>query len=451
MMKVLLLNPPTDLLLYKEDRCQNEIESHLHRIIRPPISLMGLAAISEDLGFQTKIIDSPIEKVTLKELFKFLNYWRPHWVIVNTSLETLQSDLISLQAAKEVGANTIVFGYAPTLKDKEILESSPFIDYAIRGEPEKTFQELIQSIIPLKEIEGLTFRENNTIKRNPDRPFIDDLDELPFPTHHLIQNNLYRVPTSGKIFTTIQTSRGCPHHCIFCLTNRLNGSKVRKRSVNNIIKEIQVVVQKYNIRNFFFRADTFTFDKEWVMHLCREIIRNDLKITWFCNSRVDTVDQEMLKVMRRAGCQLITFGVESGNERTLKAIKKGITKDQAKQAILTTRKTGILTGAFYILGLPSDTINTIHETIQFSKDVDSDGAEYIPFIPFLGTEAISFPSTALDPSTIQKLTQYALIKYYFRPKIILRYLYNFYLKPQGLSSFINLLLATLKTIIHLIH
>jgi ABC-type bacteriocin/lantibiotic exporter with double-glycine peptidase domain len=114
MVRVLLLNPPSDLLLYKEDRCQNEVEAHLHRVVRPPISLMGLAAISEKLGYQTKIIDAPIEKINLRQLITFLNRWKPQWVIVNTSLETLKADLSTLKAAKECGAKTVVFGYAPT-------------------------------------------------------------------------------------------------------------------------------------------------------------------------------------------------------------------------------------------------------------------------------------------------------------------------------------------------
>ena len=339
-----------------------------------------------------------------------------------------------------------MFGYAPTVKDKEMLENAPYIDFAIRGEPEKTFQELIESSIPLTSIKGLTFRDNGSIKQNPDRQFINNLDELPFSSHHLIRNDLYRVPTTREIFTTIQTSRGCPYRCTFCLSTLLNGLKTRKRSVNSIIEEIKLVVQKLKINNFFLRADNFTFDKQWVLQLCHEIIKKNLRITWFCNSRVDTVDEEMLSAMKKAGCELITFGVESGNSRILQYIKKGITKDQIKKTIDLTKKSGILAGAFYILGLPGDTLNSIHETIQFSKEVDSDGVEFIPFIPFFGTDAINQTSTNVDPLLVQKLARYAIIKFYCRPKIVIRYLRHFYVKPLGLHQLFNLILVTIKTI-----
>jgi len=447
MVKALLLNPPSNLLLYKEDRCQNEVEMHLNRVVRPPISLMGLAAISEELGFQTKIIDAPIEKVNLKQLELFLNRWKPHWIIANISLDTLESDLISLKLAKECGAKIIVFGYAPTIKDVEILENAPFIDFAIRREPEKTFQELIGSSLPLMNIQGLTFRENNTIKRNQDREFIENLDALPFPAHHLIRNELYRVPITGEIFTTIQTSRGCPYGCTFCLSNVLNGFKVRERSVSNLLEEIKQLVQKLHIHNFFFRADTFTANKQWVLQLCHEILKNNLKITWFCNSRVDTVDEEMLRIMKKAGCQLITFGVESGDFRILQYVKKGITKEQVKKAITLANKYGIYTGAIYIIGLPGESIKSIYSTIQFSKEVDSDGVEFIPFIPFLGTAAMNQTMTTIDPALIHRFIRYAYIQYYCRPKMVIRYLRNFiHVKIRGIQQRIYLIITTFKTL-----
>ncbi|MDD1776848.1 MAG: B12-binding domain-containing radical SAM protein [Candidatus Helarchaeota archaeon] len=445
MERVLLLNPPSDLLIYKEDRCQNEVDVHLNRVIRPPISLMGLASISEKLGFQTKIIDAPIERISLEQLKTFLKRWKPQWVIANVSLETLESDLTPLKIASEFGAKTIVFGHAPTINDREILETAPFVDFAIRGEPEKTFQELIGVSNSPSNIQGLTFRENNSIKRNKERPFIENLDELPFSAHHLIRNDLYRVPTTGDIFTTIQTSRGCLHRCTFCLSGLLNGYKVRKRSVSNIIEEIKLVVHNLHIYNFFFRADTFTHDKQWVLQLCHEILRNNLKITWFTNSRVDTVDREMLVMLKKAGCQLITFGVESGDPRILRYVKKGITKEKVKQTISLTKKIGILTGALYILGLPGDTLESIHNTIQFSKEVGSDLVEFLRFLPFLGTEAIKQTSPNIPPSLIQKLTRSAYIQYYIRPKMIFQLFRNFYVKSYGIHQLINLITVTVKT------
>ena len=359
MTKVLLLNPPSELLIYKEDRCQNVVNEHVQNVIRPPISLMTLAAISEQLRFQTKIMDAPIEKIDIKQFKKFLYNWKPDWVVSNTSFATQETDLLALKIVKKYGGKTVVFGYTATVIDKEIMERAKYIDFSIRGEPEKTFQELLEGVLPLENIKGLTFWKGNQIQKNEDREFIQNLDELPITAHHLIKTDLYRVPTTGEKFTTIQTARGCPYHCTFCLSTLLNGPKVRMRSAKSILKEIQFVITRLHIRNFFFRADTFTFDRQWVLQICQAIIKSNLKISWFCNSRVDTIDLELLLIMKRAGCTLITFGIESGNTKVLKSIKKGITKDQAKSAILLTKNVGILTGAFYIIGLPG------------SKDVQS--------------------------------------------------------------------------------
>ncbi len=447
MAKILLLNPPSEFILYKEDlRCQNDADELVHKLIRPPITLMYLAAVAENLGFQTRIIDAPVEGIELEQLRKIIHSWNPDWVVANTSLQTLESDLIVLKIAKEVGSRTISFGYAPSVSnEKEIMQNAGFIDFLIRGEPEKAFEEVLESSVPLKEIKGLTFRDNSQIVINADREFLENLDELPFPAHHLINHNLYRVPTTGEIFTTIQTSKGCPNHCTFCLSNILNGPKVRRRSVENIIQEIEYVKNTLKINNFFFRADNFTFNKRWVIDLCKRIIKNKLKINWFCNSRVDTLDGEMLEVMKKAGCYYLCFGVESGNDQILKYIKKGIRKEQTLKTIHLAKTFDIVTGAVYIIGLPGDTINTIHETIQFSKQVDSDLAEFIPFIEFPGTESMHQSRANISATDIRKLRQFAFIQFYFRPKIILRLIRNFYMKVHGLNQLFNLILVSLRT------
>ena len=153
----------------------------------------------------------------------------------------------------------------------------------------------------------------------------------------------------------------------------------------------------------------------------------------------------MLIIMKKAGCQLITFGVESGDSRIIQYIKKGITKDQVKQTIALTKEIGILTGALYIVGLPGDTLESIYNTIQFSKEVDSDIVEFLPFLPFLGTEAMNQTVPNFNPSLIRKLTRYAYFQYYCRPKMIIRQIHNLYVKSYELHYLINLVIVTIKT------
>ncbi|MCC6733099.1 MAG: radical SAM protein, partial [Candidatus Omnitrophica bacterium] len=180
--------------------------------------------------------------------------------------------------------------------------------------------------------------------------------------------------------------RGCPEKCVFCLAPRVAGRENRVRSVSNIIGELEDCVNQHGIRNFLFRSDTFTLDPEWVIELCLGIERSGLRIKWSCNSRVDTLNGEMLRSMREAGCWLVSFGVESGSQEILDLMKKNITKEQVRAAVNLCKLEGILTSVYFVIGSPWESEATFQETVEFAKQIEPDFVEFFYAYPFEGTE-----------------------------------------------------------------
>ena len=201
----------------------------------------------------------------------------------------------------------------------------PALTVALREEIEETCLDLANGK-PLAEVAGLTWRRpDGRAVRNPSRGFTRDLDALPFPARHLTRNQLYVRPDTGAPQTTLVTNRGCPHRCTYCLANQVAGLANRYRSVENVLAEIRECVERHGISSFLFRSDLFTQDKRWVRRLCEAILDGGLAISWACNSRVDTVDAETLRWMKRAGCWIAAFGVESGDQSALDRLEKNAT------------------------------------------------------------------------------------------------------------------------------
>ena len=451
--RALLINPPSGLYI-REERCQVPVKGLTATAPRPPIDLAYLGAILEREGVECFIRDYPVEGRGWRELKNDLSSLSPDILLVNVTTPTFELDMKACELAKEINPSIITMakGGHTTVFDELALRNHPYLDIVLRGECEKTMEELAKDI-PLEEIKGITYREDGRIKRNPDREFIEDLDSLPFPARHLLNNSLYRRPDTNELQTTIQTNRGCPGSCVFCLAGRLSGKKLRLRSPKNIVDEIEECINRFNIRNFFFRADTFTWKKEWVIEVCREIIRRDLRIKWVCNSRVDTLDEERLRWMRGAGCWLISLGIESGSQRILDLMKKGITKEEARKAIELCRKFGIKTYAFYLFGLPWENEEDVRETIDFAIELDSDFAEFHLAVPFPGTELYdivhreglvegdfqgydhTFPIARtffLSREELVKWRRKAIYRFYLRPRYIFRTLLH---SPSPASLF----------------
>jgi len=218
----------------------------------------------------------------------------------------------------------------------------------------------------LKPIKGLVWRDGDEVVVNPDRPFIRNLDDLPLPRHELLPLEKYRAPLVRGNYAFVVTSRGCPGNCQFCIKHVSYGRSVRFRSPENILAELEMLVG-LGVRDVHMYADLFTISREQVVGLCELILERGLRLRWTCNSRVDFVDPEMLRLMRRAGCWMISWGIESGSEEVLRHARKGITLDQVEQALRWSREAGIRNWGYFIIGLPGETEETIRETIRLAK------------------------------------------------------------------------------------
>ncbi len=236
----------------------------------------------------------------------------------------------------------------------------------------------------LAAIKGLVWRRGDEVVVNADRPFIRNLDDLPLPLHHLLPLDKYRAPMMKGPFTFIVTARGCTAGCMFCIKHVSYQYGIRVRSPENIVQELHVL-DKLGIHNINMYADLFTVSREQVVGLCNLIIKEGLKVRWMCNSRVDYVDEEMLQLMARAGCWMIAWGIESASEQVLKNVHKGYRMEQAPQALAWARKAGIMNWAYFIIGLPGETEESIKQTIALAKKLPADIALFHVAAPYPGT------------------------------------------------------------------
>jgi radical SAM superfamily enzyme YgiQ (UPF0313 family) len=392
--KALLFNPPVGLYQRGEDRCQAEVDGGSATSLRPPNDLGYIASMLRQIGVTPAIADYPAEKKQWSHFVEDLKKWQPDFLVMSITTPTIKDDMKAFSIAKALNPEifTIAKGAHFYTCNREDLKETIYdvMDVAIVGEAETIVNDLVlakRNGSDLSRVRGILFRNHlGQIIQTEPAPFWTDLDKIPFPARDLIKNHLYIRPDTGEPQATIQTSRGCPSQCIFCLSPLISGMKLRERSVGNIIAELDECVHKYRIRNFFFRADTFTLNKKSVIELCREIINRRLEIAWVANSRVNTIDEERLTWMKKAGCWLVAFGIESGNDEIQRKIKKGTTRAQALEAVKLCRKLGIKTYGFYLIGFPWETREMIMDTLQFAKELRCDFSEIHIAIPYEGTE-----------------------------------------------------------------
>jgi len=383
MKRAFLFNPPTGLYIRGEDRCQVPVEDLTATTARMPLDLAYIAADLERAGVEVLVRDYPVEGGDpISDVLDF----RPDIALASTTSFTLRKDLEWLERLKGhiPGLTVGIKGAEAEAEDRQLLESFEYLDFVLVGEYELTMGKM--ALEPdWRYVPGVSFRKNGEIFISASEPIIEDLDSLPFPARHLLRNDLYVRPDTGQPQTTIQTGRGCPHRCIYCLAPILSGTKLRLRSPASLVDEMAQCVQEHGIRNFFTRADTFTMNKKWTIDVCKEIIGRGLKVNFAFNSRVDTFDRERAEWIRRAGGWLVAFGVESGSERSLRLMKKGHTKDDARRAIALAKELGFATYVFFIVGFPWEDWEDLEETLAFAEELDGDYLEMHIAVPFPGT------------------------------------------------------------------
>ncbi|NLV68790.1 MAG: radical SAM protein [Spirochaetes bacterium] len=369
MTRLLLINPP-----YPFEECP-----------APPFGLMSLAAYLIREGFDVRIEDYIVEPYSAERVRQVLSEFRPHIAGSTAVTMNVKKALAILEDFRAVNPElvTLIGGPHATF-DAEGMLSHSHIDYVIRGEGEITTAELLTAIESgrsAESIKGISYRKNGRVIHNDNRPFIENINTLPYPARDLVKISKYRALNFP---VNMMTSRGCPHSCIFCVGHRMVGNRVRYFDVNRVVDEFEML-SRLGFNQINIVDDLFTSHKKRCMEICDGIIARGINHTWSAFARVDTVHEDLLEKMSDAGCRNLCFGIESGNQEILDRIKKRTTLDTCRSAAALCRKSGIEPMASYILGLPGETEETVRKTFAFAEEMGIPYAFHI-LAPFPGTE-----------------------------------------------------------------
>jgi radical SAM superfamily enzyme YgiQ (UPF0313 family) len=410
---VLLVNPPSPdgaIWIRSQHRVGRRSRENM---IWPQVSLAQMAALLHPT-YTVKVVDAIGERMGWDDFEDLLRKSRPKYYVTQLTAPTLQNDQYGIFLAKSLGARTMAFGTHVTPMPRETMRPFPSLDFVLRGEPDLTLRDVIDhlegkqfdrpeniqtlfrkhdpvyrptTLTPptnFEGIKGLAWRRHGEIVLNPDRPYIADLNDLPMPMYELLPLDRYRIPLIKGPYAFVVTSRGCPAGCTYCIKHVSYGPTMRLRSAENLLAEIKTLV-KLGVRHIHMYADLFTVNRDQVLAICEGLREAKLNIRWTCNSRVDFVDREMLQAMAASGCYYIAWGLESGNSEILSHARKGVDANRAMQSLTWAREVGIQNWGYFIIGLPGETVDTIKQTIAFSKRLPLDLALFHIAAPYPGT------------------------------------------------------------------
>jgi len=354
----------------------------------PPLGLGYLAAALKKCGFQVDLVDCTF--LTFSEAVDRVKRAKPE-IIGFYSMFSMKKTTLELARTmkRESGGDCCLFvvgGPLPSWSPESFLDS---FDVVAVGEGEETMIELAACVskgIGFSGVRGLVYRDGENTVRTDDRGFIRNLNSLAFPLRELFDNEAYKryyLDRFGYSTSSMITSRGCPFSCDFC-SRPIFGSDVRTRSIGNIVDEVEEI-QALGYDRVWFADDCFTIDRKHLLGVCDEIVRRKVDIAWECLSRVDTMDGEVAKGMKRAGCLRVFFGIESGNDSVLSLMNKRITSSQAERAVFVAKNAGLQVGAFFIVGYPGETNKTVLDTVRFASGLPLDYLSFTLPYPIPGT------------------------------------------------------------------
>jgi radical SAM superfamily enzyme YgiQ (UPF0313 family) len=416
-----------------------------------PLGLYYLAAYLRKGKHNVRIIDAEANDVSYEQIISVAQDYLPQVIGISSTTVAFHRALSVARFLKEKFPDviTVIGGPHPTAAVEDVMSNREF-DYAILGEGEITFRNFLDALqdkTDYKLLAGLAYREEETIKVNPHKN-IENISELPFPAYDMINDfSLYNPPPMNykKIpVANIITSRGCPNQCTFC-NNSVFGRTLRQRSPENIADEIEVLYKNYGIREIAFVDDTFTINPERIKILFKLLNQKNIHFPWTCMSRINTVDEDMLRFMKDQGCWHISFGIESGNENILRLIKKNISLNAVKKVINTCHNIGILTKGFFILGNPGETEETIEQTIQFSLSIPLDDVVVTLNTPLPGTAQYQTAQEygRLDNADWSKYNMWnpVFIPKHLNTEILLKkhreFYRRFYLRPRIMARYMK--------------
>jgi len=380
-MKILLINPS-----------HSAVYDKLTPPEHPPLGLGYLAAVLDPGRHDVRVMDVGALNLDRRSLAHAIKSATPELVGITATTPMISAALDIAEIVKENSAAQIVLGGVhPTLMPMECA-SNEYVDFVVAGEGEVTFAELVTCLETggsLSEIEGLVYKHAGRIIQNRNRALIEDLDLLPFPARHLFSHYAYRFPDAlGHPAFPIITSRGCPGRCTFCSAQHLHGRKFRYRSADNILDEIEFLIQEYGAEEIHIWDDNFITNSRRVYEFRDRVVKRGIRVLFsFPNGvRADFINYEIVKALRDFGTYSLAIGVESGNQRILDGVRKGMGLEQIEKAFMLCSKMGIETWGFFILGLPGEDAQTIGDTIDFALKTNPRIAKFHILKPYPKSE-----------------------------------------------------------------
>jgi radical SAM superfamily enzyme YgiQ (UPF0313 family) len=359
----------------------------------PPLGPLYIAATLKKYGYSVEIIDLCAQKISREEFIVLVSEKKPKIVAISSLINIHNNAIRIAKIIKNIFNDVpIIFGGAHASAIPNEVLKEEVVDIISLFESELTLVELADYYIrktgnDLKDIKGIAYKNNGQVIFTDKRQRVSDLDTMPFPARELVDMKLYTE--AGSIIT----GRGCIYKCKFCAANYLSEGTYRTRSIPNIIEEIRILIDEYDVKDIFILDDTFILDEGRIAEFCESIEKENFNITWSCTSRINPPpSSDILKIMKNAGCRKISFGVESGDNEVLKKVNKGTNVDQVREIIKMTHDIGIALTCFFIIGFPYDTRESIEKTIAFSKELRAIGSKEKPvyttfslFTPLPGT------------------------------------------------------------------
>lgn len=437
----------TDVLLI-HPRDESQVKKGIGIII-PPLNLMYLAAALEKASISVKIIDDDLYQLGFEKVAVLASKINPMIVGVTATTATIKNALKYVKYVKNLLPNvlTVIGGSHPTFVPRDTLKSEEALDIVVIGEGEETMVDIARKYGEtenknLSQIKGIAYKDNNKIRVTPQRPLIKNLDDLPFPARHLVPFKSYR--TSSQAGGMI-TSRGCVFSCNYCSSSLIMGKKFRTRSPENVVDEMEELVDKYKIREIAFLDDIFMLNKRRAKEIADEIRYRELDISFIASSRVNTLDRQLLARLKNSGLSTLYCGIESGSQRVLDLMGKGITLKQSEDAIKVAKDVGVDVMGSFMVGYPGETSREMDQTIDFSIKLDPDYSQFSILTPFPGTPlyyelkqkgflatedwekytvldpVINYEKFGLSKQLIERKLAKAYLKFYIRPKYLIKH------------------------------
>lgn len=392
-MNILMLNPPFKGRFSRSARSPAVAPSGT---IYYPLWLAYATGVLEEAGFNVRLIDAPAHGLNLKEVLSSLNDFSPEMIVLDTSTPSIFSDVKSAEMLKDTFPQSyvVLVGTHVSALPEESLRMSKKIDAVARREYDYILRDLafaLKEKKPLSSVKGLSFRKGDGYIHNDNMPFIEDLDALPFVSKvykkHLFFEDYYFAAANFPMVMTM-SGRGCPNRCYFCVyPQTFHSRQYRMRSPENIVDEFEWILKNIpGVKEIGIEDDTFTADNLRTRQISDLIIARKIRCKWYCNVRSD-LDYETLRVMKKAGCRLVTTGFESGNQKMLDYMHKNLQLEQIEKFVANAKKAKILVHGCLVFGHPGETKETIQESLEFVKKLNCDSMQFYPLIVYPGTEA----------------------------------------------------------------